>query len=394
MSSLAWIDFDEAERQRSQRIMALFEEKESRDELGLGSIRDSVADHLFPGTSTIQTRLRYMLFIPWLFSLLESSNSPESQLSAEARKLEIMLADALRTGGEIKGLIGRDAGASLRRLPSAVYWAGLGSWGIRKFHGSIEGLFSALRSRGRSRIPIGANEDASASPKAPFWSQSLPPLPDKLLEKTVFQLTLDEVQFLLDRLVESEPNALLTWLAQEGHAGECDYIWDHPHVSEFPTRARQIVQHAAIFSQVMHGASLLYNLALSELRNKEDWVQQYRAKLEAWSEDCDAVAVEAWSLDEFWTIIEHPAHRVSSQAARFVIEWRELLIEGSAFDSSQARDLVKRREIQLKGSHSRYTNQAVRDRWGGQSGIERLGFRWDKARTFLGEMRDAKSVHP
>jgi hypothetical protein len=46
MSSLAWIDFDEAERQRAQRIMALFQERETRDELGLGSIRDSIADHL------------------------------------------------------------------------------------------------------------------------------------------------------------------------------------------------------------------------------------------------------------------------------------------------------------------------------------------------------------
>jgi Family of unknown function (DUF6361)/Bacterial conjugation TrbI-like protein len=60
MSSLAWIDFDEAERQRAQRIMALFQERESRDELGLGAIRDSIADHLFPGTSTIQTRLRFV----------------------------------------------------------------------------------------------------------------------------------------------------------------------------------------------------------------------------------------------------------------------------------------------------------------------------------------------
>ena len=41
-----------------------FQEKESRDELGLGSVRDSFADQLFPGTSTIQTRLRYTLFVP------------------------------------------------------------------------------------------------------------------------------------------------------------------------------------------------------------------------------------------------------------------------------------------------------------------------------------------
>src|SRR5277367_442475 len=145
MSSLAWIDFDEAERQRAQRIMALFQERESRDELGLGSIRDSIADHLFPGTSTIQTRLRYMLFIPWLFRTLEGRDVPESQLRTEARALEIRLADALKRGGETNGVIGRDAGPRLQRLPSSVYWAGLGAWGIRCFPGSIDSLFVSLR---------------------------------------------------------------------------------------------------------------------------------------------------------------------------------------------------------------------------------------------------------
>ena len=54
------------------------------------------SDHLFPGTSTIQTRLRYMLFIPWLFRTLEGREVPESQLRTEARALEIRLADALK----------------------------------------------------------------------------------------------------------------------------------------------------------------------------------------------------------------------------------------------------------------------------------------------------------
>jgi hypothetical protein len=82
MLSLAWTGFDEAERQRAQRILALFQGRESRDELGLGAIRDSITDHLFPGTSTIQTRLRYMLFIPWLFRMLEGRDAPESQCGA------------------------------------------------------------------------------------------------------------------------------------------------------------------------------------------------------------------------------------------------------------------------------------------------------------------------
>ena len=151
MSSLAWIDFDEAERQRAQRIMALFQERETRDELGLGGIRDSIADHLFPGTSTIQTRLRYMLFIPWLFQMIEGSSAGADQLASEARALENRLANALKAGGESNGIIGRDAGADLQRLPSSVYWAGLGTWGIRLFPGSTDSLFSSMRQLQRAR---------------------------------------------------------------------------------------------------------------------------------------------------------------------------------------------------------------------------------------------------
>jgi len=35
------------------RILVLFRERETRDELGVGVIRDLVADELFPGTRTI-----------------------------------------------------------------------------------------------------------------------------------------------------------------------------------------------------------------------------------------------------------------------------------------------------------------------------------------------------
>ena len=55
MSSLAWIDFDAAEREQADKILNLFSETESRDELGIGTVRDSIADLLFPGTSTIHT---------------------------------------------------------------------------------------------------------------------------------------------------------------------------------------------------------------------------------------------------------------------------------------------------------------------------------------------------
>lgn len=391
MSSLAWIDFDEAERQRTQRIMALFQERESRDELGLGAIRDSIADHLFPGTSTIQTRLRYMLFIPWLFLMVESEDVPESRRREEARHLEIRLARALRAGGESLGIFGRFAGAQLQRLPSAVYWAGLGAWGIRLFPGSIDSYFASVSSLKRPH-GIPADEDPALTERAPvLWSPTLPASPNDWLDKTVFRLTVDEAQFIIDRLIATQPLALLTILAQEGIDAESDYIWTHPHLAAFPAPARSLVRHGEIFSHLMHGAALLYNLTLSELRERDDWIADYRERLQRWADELDLAALRTWSLDDFWNAVEHPAHNILPAARRFVGQWRDLVNNGATRIASipAARQIVEARERRLKTSQSRYANHAVRDRWSGASGVNRLSFRWSQVQSYLRDLADA-----
>jgi len=183
MSSLAWIDFDEAERQRAQRKLALFQERETRDELGLGGIRDSIADHLFPGTSTIQTRPRYMLFVPWLFRRLESRETTTAQLADEGRRLETTLMGSLLAGGETIGVIGREAGSRLKRLPSSVYWAGLGAWGVRRFPGSIDSLFETLV--GRDRLRRARGEGSADAEVHALWHPRMPDPPEDLLERNV-----------------------------------------------------------------------------------------------------------------------------------------------------------------------------------------------------------------
>ncbi|MGB6753954.1 MAG: DUF6361 family protein [Xanthobacteraceae bacterium] len=56
MSSFVWLDYSERERRKMLDVVDLFKEHETRDELGLAAIRDQ----LFPGTSTIMTRARYL----------------------------------------------------------------------------------------------------------------------------------------------------------------------------------------------------------------------------------------------------------------------------------------------------------------------------------------------
>jgi len=73
MSAFVWLDYSERERRKMLDVVDLFGEHDTHDELGIGSVRDAFADMLFPGTSTIMTRARYFLLVPWTYQRLERS---------------------------------------------------------------------------------------------------------------------------------------------------------------------------------------------------------------------------------------------------------------------------------------------------------------------------------
>ncbi|HMS71964.1 MAG TPA: DUF6361 family protein, partial [Baekduia sp.] len=137
-STLTWLDVSDRERKRALDVIDMFRDSDTRDELGLGAIRDGFADALFPGTSTIQTRAAYFLMVPWTYRRIEEKLSGSSRIAAHARNDEIRLIDALVKDGDLEGVIGQDARKNLKRLPSEVYWSGLKRWGIRLFPGSRE----------------------------------------------------------------------------------------------------------------------------------------------------------------------------------------------------------------------------------------------------------------
>jgi hypothetical protein len=117
-STLAWLDHDAEARDRMERVLALFDEKDTVDELGFGAIRDSFADRLFPGTSTIQTRLRYFLFIPWIYRQLEREEVTSHEAAEVGRELEHRLTVRLLEAEDTDGVFGKEAGRRLKRLAS------------------------------------------------------------------------------------------------------------------------------------------------------------------------------------------------------------------------------------------------------------------------------------
>src|SRR5215212_4754109 len=117
-ASFTWLDYSEQDRQRALDVLDLFREKGTVDELGLGTVRDAIADLLFPGTSTIMTRARYYLLIPWIYQRLETKKTPSNEIGRAAHRDEIALIEALVKEGEKAGVIGIQARSNLRRLPS------------------------------------------------------------------------------------------------------------------------------------------------------------------------------------------------------------------------------------------------------------------------------------
>ena len=59
MATIGWIDFSTNDRDRIGSVLDLLSPEGMVDELGLGPIRDALANQLFPGISTIQTKAKY-----------------------------------------------------------------------------------------------------------------------------------------------------------------------------------------------------------------------------------------------------------------------------------------------------------------------------------------------
>ena len=81
---LGWIDFSKNERNKVLSVLELLSESGTLDELGIAPVRDGFANLFFPGTSTIQTRAKYFLIVPYALKDLEYSDetNPNRMLRA------------------------------------------------------------------------------------------------------------------------------------------------------------------------------------------------------------------------------------------------------------------------------------------------------------------------
>lgn len=382
-SPIAWIAHSEFERRRTAELLKQFEEKDTVDELGIGTIRDAISDLLFPGTSIIQTRARYFLFIPWIYQSLEGKEVSSVDIESRARTAELKLIQPLLESDDPAGTIGRIARVNLKTLPSAIYWQGLGRWGIRQFRGNRSAYHASLDLfYRRRRHGLRAEDGDPVDALTPNWHGGLPPAPRDFPQRASFALERREAEYLAERIRLAAGSSLLNFLVSESNSdSSVDVPWEHPDFPKFPTRLRRELEHARRLSEIMHGAALLYNLILSELCNRADDVDDYRARLSEWSDGIvDRASVfHDWSLAEFWMLAASMNSRVPLPARAFVESWVDLVLRvgaGTMADHPGARKLVADRERAIKRALARVDNPRAREVWRGESGIRPIEYRW------------------
>lgn len=396
-AGLAWLDYSEADQRRAREILSTFLVRESRDELGLGRIRDALSDTLFPGTSFLLTRARYLLFVPWLYREGARRGHGGPKLTQWVERNERQLIGALRHGGDLEGLIGRNVGAAVRILPSSIYWNSLRRFGILRREGT-EGQVAGLRQIARPQDE--ATEFLEHSDAV--WAPSIPPAPDDFFsyESCNFALTHDEATWLAERIGDAVPESLLQFLVMRGKRHQdSKYAWGDPEAAEAEGPVRDALEEARRFSVAMHGAALLYNLLLAEraeelgLAGHDGRRDRYTTRLDEWQEDFQAINPGAWDLNGLWGLVAVQGRPAALATRSFVCEWVELARAGTGTrlaDDSNARRLIRQREHVQKRGQARLSNDRLMRQWGGASGSDRLSFRWPVVRRILNEIVDGR----
>ena len=405
-----WLDFSSAERERTFSILASLEEKGTVDDLGIGAVRDAIADHHFPGISTIQTRAKYFLFLAWIFKSLEQSQVADERIEASLKEREVKLILALLGDPDVEkdrdGLIGKEAREKLKRFPSSVYWNGLRAFGICKFEGSLAEYLQAIPEIRKLRRSSIRKLEASNEPEEEQgnWDGDVPEPPPEYPIGSNFALNGDQACYLSERACSLDGPAgdetLLSWCLRNIPAldpHDFTNSWDLAALPEMPRHLGDGLRHARHFSIAMQGASAVYYVLLARKINHADVITRYESELVAWMRDIAEFSEDlcAWfdNIGEFWTWVKLANPRVDRDVV-FINTWCAVL-RAADFAPSQieqvltekTRKLIKDREYSLKRALARLSNPPALKRWEANVGATSLSYRWGNAARFISDIR-------
>lgn len=401
MAAIGWIDFSRKDRNRVASILDLLRTEGQVDELGIGTIRDGLANSLFPGISTIQTRAKYFFIIPYIlqdfmrFSVAErKKKSPISYL--EDQEYEVMwdLADKYNHQ-EGHGVIGisKFREEKIARRPSEIYWNGLNVMKCIDSKGlsAMAFLNKAIKSNNETLIQYISKDGEGDDNDANFENYFNIKVPLNQNWKTNLDLNLNptEAEFLRDRMLDIKNSVLSLVVSNEGVYAEfdtTDKFIDFARICSSEITNEELKRNVILahdFAILMEGAHIAYN---QELQKQFCGADCFEEKWQKWYDGFkqNMINYAAFNVEDLFV----HSNTTRGYTRDFIRDWFKLL-QKESLDETKKSELIKTQEYRAKGKKARLKfNKKDNVIEGKTIGLGLLDYRFKNAKEIVKDIKE------
>lgn len=395
---LGWIDFSKSERNKVLSVLDLLSESGTLDELGIAPIRDGFANLFFPGTSTIQTRAKYFMIVPYALKDLEySSETNPNRMLRTLDEVERKCGEKLIGNGEdTDGIIGSRSLAQnkwVKRTPADIYWAGLRNYGI--FTGGTLSLSEYIRvmcalknqkatitklGNRNDNADEGDDKDAGELFRMQFWK--IPTYKDSWMEDLSIKMSSEEGAFLRQQIITAYPDSMLAFILRNSvtEIFVCKTFQElESLIKIFPEQIQNDYSLAYAFSSFLLVLRVVYNIVVSAGQN-----EAANALWEKFQPDISELADV--DLDAIFARLS--VYRNVSLCA-FLLKAQGLMKNA---DLDGLKTEIKRRERELKTSRAKtlHPGEFDRDAWFGGG---ELDYRFGNAKVIIGDIFESEGTY-
>lgn len=411
MSSLGWVDFSSDHRERVKSVIDQLSAPGVIDELGIGVIRDSFSDELFPGLSTIQTRAKYYVTIPRIFKDYEKlAPRVRRKLRLESYLMhqENLCMQSFVSNHESDpqpGIIGESfAGkqGEVQRKPSSVYWTGIRLFRIVRTNLSLSSLCRRFANPDQPLHDLiagsdkmqGDDQDALGDSK---YAIATPDYPDDWIESLSLHLSKDEASFLSQQISSCVPNSLLgqllldpklrqSFVSMPSEWGFTDFAGQTPFLDKLPDHLLRVIFAARDFWQLLYGAHIRYNCLIQEKAGQKELLTDFNERWEKWLSDLGGFDWKRWNTALLWQLASKHNRWIKDHTVVFVDSWINGIQKGASTDTLDK--LVVKQEINNKRIQKARLYPSTEVSENAWVGIADLNYRINVARAIIRDIDD------
>ncbi len=380
--------------EQAKQILAMRRiEQGAIDELGIGSIRDALADEMFPGISTLHQHAKYFVLLPQVYQKVwerarRIDNVSLRQVQQMIIEEEITMTRHLsKNTPNAHGITGADSLRSNNQFvkydPTYIYNSALRTYGFLQLDQRTT-IASAIRSYAlqwqnrpeqmrteSADVANDANETISYRPFCEFPRE----LGYKFPEECRLDVNLAERDYIKEhmRTAIQVRDSLLGYLLEnddiniEGDFSTLDR-------DEFPQHFRDIIHRSCKISDFVYLLFLRYNVILSNNQD-EKIVHEWEELYSCFKKNTPDVIACLFPL-------HLGANKLLNNSLHFVEDCYHSLLKN---DLIQLDELITNREIAIKSGRRKINNPDYEYKM--PIHYYHLSYRWDTVRLMLQELR-------